>query len=98
GRVVPGQAGASRAGRPRAVAARARRTGHASGAGGMTPPLPLEVLLLIGLLSPVGLLLILGAASLINRSLPERWIGRLAAIALTTCAAALISALLVHAA
>jgi NAD(P)H-quinone oxidoreductase subunit 5 len=63
----------------------------------MTAAFPLEVLLLAGLLPPAALLLLLGAASLVNRPLPERWIGRLAATALTISAAALLAALLVHA-
>jgi NAD(P)H-quinone oxidoreductase subunit 5 len=61
----------------------------------MISTVSLEVLLLTGLGSPAGLLVVLGSASLLNRSLPERWIGRLAAASLTISSAALGVALLV---
>ena len=43
------------------------------------PSLPLTLLVLIGVASPAVLLALLGATSLLNRPIPERWIGKLAA-------------------
>ena len=44
--------------------------------------LPLELVVLVGVGSPVMLLALLGATSLVNRPLPERWTGTLAASAM----------------
>jgi NAD(P)H-quinone oxidoreductase subunit 5 len=62
----------------------------------MNVPVPLEVLILIGLGAPMGLLGLLGSTSLVNRPLPERWIGRLAAGSLTASSAALLTALVIY--
>jgi hypothetical protein len=43
----------------------------------------LEVLMLAGVGPPALLLAVLGGASLLNRPVPERWTGRLAAGAMT---------------
>lgn len=56
----------------------------------------LEWLLLVGVGSPVALLVLLGGASLVSRPLPERWTGPLAAGLLTTSAVALAMALAVN--
>jgi NAD(P)H-quinone oxidoreductase subunit 5 len=60
------------------------------------PTLPLTVLVLAGVTSPIVLLGVLGAASLFNRPLPERWIGWLAATSLATSCSAFLLALLVY--
>jgi len=60
------------------------------------PSVPLTVLVLIGVGSPALLLAILGAASLVNRPLPERWTGVLAGAAMSLACAALISAFAVY--
>jgi NAD(P)H-quinone oxidoreductase subunit 5 len=57
--------------------------------------LPLASLVLVGVGSPVVLFGILGGASLLNRPLPERWTGVLAAGSMTVACAALMSALAV---
>ena len=53
----------------------------------------LEALVLGALAAPAALLVLLGAASLVRRSLPERWIRRLVVAAMTWSAAAMIVAL-----
>ena len=55
--------------------------------------LPLAWLVLAGVGSPAILLAILGGASLANRPLPERWVGRLAATFMTIAFVALLVAL-----
>ena len=62
----------------------------------MTLNLPLTWMVLIGVGSPALLLALLGATSLAGRSLPERWIGSLAAGAMTISFAAVSVALVVH--
>jgi NAD(P)H-quinone oxidoreductase subunit 5 len=57
----------------------------------------LEVLMLAGVGPPALLLAVLGGTSLVNRPLPERWTGRLAASAMTVSCAAFCIALLVYA-
>ncbi len=57
---------------------------------------PLEWMVLIGVGSPAALLALLGAASLLNRPLPERWTGPLAAGSMLTSCVALISALVMY--
>jgi NAD(P)H-quinone oxidoreductase subunit 5 len=61
----------------------------------MTPTIPLQVMVLVGVGSPAALFVVLGAASLMNRPLPERWTGRLAAGAMLSACLALSGALLV---
>jgi NAD(P)H-quinone oxidoreductase subunit 5 len=61
----------------------------------MMPSLPLALLVLVGVGSPAILLAVLGAASLLNRPLPERWTGPLAAGSMLTSCGALFLALLV---
>jgi NAD(P)H-quinone oxidoreductase subunit 5 len=56
----------------------------------------IEVLMLIGVGSPVVLLFVLGAASLVNRPLWEQWTGRLAATAMTISLAAIAAAFTVY--
>ena len=58
----------------------------------------LEVLMLVGIGTPATLLVLLAAASLLNRPLWEQWTGRLAAGAMTISFAAIGSALLFYAA
>jgi NAD(P)H-quinone oxidoreductase subunit 5 len=62
----------------------------------MMPSLPLTVLVLIGIGSPAVLLLVLGAGSLVNRPLPERWTGALAASSMAIACAAMLLALVVY--
>ena len=57
--------------------------------------LPLASLVLVGVGSPLVLFGILAGASLVNRPLPERWTGVLAAGSMTVACAALASALVV---
>jgi NAD(P)H-quinone oxidoreductase subunit 5 len=57
---------------------------------------PVATLVLIGVASPAVLLALLGAASMLNRPLPERWTGALAGGVMTGTCAALLVALLVH--
>jgi NAD(P)H-quinone oxidoreductase subunit 5 len=52
-------------------------------------------MLLVGVGAPAALFLLLGGASLVNRTVPERWTGRLAAGAMATSCAALCVALVV---
>lgn len=59
------------------------------------PSLPLTLLVLIGVAAPALLLLVLGAASLLSRPLPERWTARLAGSAMSVACAALTMALLI---
>lgn len=60
------------------------------------PNVPLTALVLVGVGSPALLLALLGAASLFNRPLPERWTGLLAGGAMAIACAALLMALVVH--
>jgi NAD(P)H-quinone oxidoreductase subunit 5 len=61
----------------------------------MTPNAPLAAIVLVGVGSPMVLLALLGGASLVNRPLPERWTGALAAGSMTLACAALLVALVV---
>jgi NADH-quinone oxidoreductase subunit L len=56
------------------------------------PSVPLTVLVLIGVGSPALLLAVLGVASVVNRPLPERWTGLLAASSMALACAALLVA------
>jgi NADH-quinone oxidoreductase subunit L len=60
------------------------------------PSFPLTVLVLVGVGSPAVLLALLGIASLLNRPVPERWTGPLAATSLTIACGALLVALVVY--
>jgi NAD(P)H-quinone oxidoreductase subunit 5 len=60
------------------------------------PSVPLTVLVLVGVGSPALLLGLLGGASLLDRPLPERWTGRLAATAMMVAFASLLVAFLVY--
>jgi NADH-quinone oxidoreductase subunit L len=60
------------------------------------PNVSLAWLVLVGVGSPAVLFALLGAASLLNRPLPERWTGTLAAGSMTIACAALCVALVVH--
>lgn len=60
------------------------------------PSIPLTVLVLIGVGAPTILLAALGAASMINRPLPERWTGLLAASSMAVACAALLIAFAVY--
>jgi NAD(P)H-quinone oxidoreductase subunit 5 len=60
------------------------------------PSLSLVVLVFVGVGAPALLLALLGATSLVNRTLPERWIGGLAAGAMSVACAALVTAFLVY--
>jgi NADH-quinone oxidoreductase subunit L len=62
----------------------------------MMASLTLTVLVLVGVGAPVVLFGVLGAASLLNRPLPERWTGGLAASSMTVACAALLAAIVVH--
>lgn len=62
----------------------------------MMPSIPLTVLVLVGVGAPATLLAVLAIGSLLNRPLPERWTGWLAATLMTTSCAALLLALLVY--
>ena len=62
----------------------------------MTLSVPLTVLVLIGVASPALLFAALGAASLVNRPLPEKWTGPLAAGSMSLACAALIGAFVVY--
>ncbi|HJZ77751.1 MAG TPA: proton-conducting transporter membrane subunit [Vicinamibacterales bacterium] len=62
----------------------------------MTPTVPLAVLVIAGVGAPALLLALLGTALLLDRPLPERWTGAIAAAAMTTASAALLLALIVH--
>src|SRR5262252_2388859 len=62
----------------------------------MMPSFSLTFLLLVGVSSPALLLAVLGSASILNRPLPERWTGRIAAGAMMIACAALTAALVVY--
>jgi NAD(P)H-quinone oxidoreductase subunit 5 len=62
----------------------------------MMPSATLAGLVLVGVSAPALLLAVLGAASLVNRPLSERWISALAATALTLSCATFIAALVLH--
>ena len=62
----------------------------------MMPNVPLASLVIAGVGSPVVLFALLGGASIINRPLPERWTGWLAAASMTMACAALSVALIVY--
>jgi NAD(P)H-quinone oxidoreductase subunit 5 len=62
----------------------------------MMPTVPLQLMVLVGVGSPAALFVLLSAASLVNRPLPERWTGPLAAGSMLTSCAALSVALLVY--
>lgn len=57
---------------------------------------PLAWMVLVAVGSPAALLALLGGASLLNRPLPERWIGSVAAGAMTLAFASLAAALLAY--
>ena len=61
----------------------------------MTPNLPLASMVIAGVAAPAILFALLGAASLLNRPLAERWTGRLAATAMLISFGALLIALIV---
>jgi NAD(P)H-quinone oxidoreductase subunit 5 len=58
--------------------------------------LSLAWLVLVAVASPSVLLVVLGASSLFDRSLPERWTAGLAAAAMTVSCAALVVAFVIH--
>jgi NAD(P)H-quinone oxidoreductase subunit 5 len=60
------------------------------------PSLPLALLVLIGVGAPAALFALLGSTSLLNRPLPERWIGRLASTSMLLASVALAAAIVVH--
>jgi NAD(P)H-quinone oxidoreductase subunit 5 len=60
------------------------------------PSLPLTVLVLVGVGSPALLFAVLGVASLLNRPLPERVTGPLAAGSMTLACGALVAGFVVH--
>ena len=60
------------------------------------PSIPLTVLVLIGVGSPALLLAVLGVTSVVNRPLPERWTGLLAASSMATACGALTIAFIVY--
>src|SRR5262250_1250984 len=62
----------------------------------MMPSLSLSLLVLVGVASPAILLTVLGCASLLNRPLPERLTGRIAAASLLTSCAALTAAFVLY--
>jgi NAD(P)H-quinone oxidoreductase subunit 5 len=62
----------------------------------MMPSVSLTFLVLVGVGSPALLLALLGCASLLNRPLPERWTGRIAAGSMMTACAALSMALVLY--
>src|SRR5438034_1457167 len=64
----------------------------------MISNVPFAWLVLIGVGSPAALFAMLGGASLVNRPLPERWTGRLAAGAMVLACVALLGALVVQSA
>src|SRR5262249_14777585 len=65
---------------------------------GMTTAGPLAWTVLVGVGSPAMLLAVLGTASLVNRPLPERWTGPLAAGVMLIACAALSTALVLYSA
>jgi NAD(P)H-quinone oxidoreductase subunit 5 len=62
----------------------------------MISSVPLVWLVLLGVGAPAVLLVLLGIASLLNRPLPERWTGRLAAATMITACAAFSVALVAY--
>lgn len=62
----------------------------------MTSDLPLAWMVLAGVGSPAALFALLGGASLVNRPLPERWTGSLAAGAMAIACGALTVALVLY--
>ena len=62
----------------------------------MTAMVSLEVLILAGVGSPAALFAWLGVASLVNRPLPERWTGRLAALCMAVSFASLGAAAVLY--
>jgi len=62
----------------------------------MISNVPFAWLVLIGVGAPAALFALLGGASLLNRRLPERWTGPLAAAAMIASSAALLAALGVY--
>ena len=62
----------------------------------MTTSVPLAVLVLVGVGSPALLLALLGGASLVNRPLPERGTGLLAASSMALSCSALFVAFVVY--
>jgi len=60
------------------------------------PSVPLTVLVLVGVGSPALLLVLLGAASLVNRPLSERWTGLLAGSSISLACGALLLAFIVY--
>jgi NAD(P)H-quinone oxidoreductase subunit 5 len=62
----------------------------------VTPVAPLTLLVLVGVASPAVLLALLGAASLVNRPLPERWTASLTSGSMIVACGALLLALVVY--
>ena len=62
----------------------------------MMPSFSLAFLVLLGVGTPALLLALLGCGSLLNKPLPERWTGPIAAAAMMTSCAALTAALVLH--
>ncbi len=62
----------------------------------MMPSLPLTLLTLVGVGAPAALFVVLGSTSLLNRPLPERWIGRLASALMLLSGISLGAALVVY--
>jgi NAD(P)H-quinone oxidoreductase subunit 5 len=60
------------------------------------PSIPLTVLVLVGVGSPALLFMVIGAAALLNRPLPEQWTGLLAAGSMSLSCVTLCIALVVH--
>jgi NADH-quinone oxidoreductase subunit L len=60
------------------------------------PNLPLTLLVLVGVGAPAALFVVLGGTSLLNRPLPERWIGRLASASMLLASLALAAAMVVY--
>ena len=60
------------------------------------PSIPLTMLVLVGVGSPVLLLMVLGVALLFNHPFPERWTGRLAGTAISISCGGMVLALVVH--
>jgi len=62
----------------------------------MTPNLPLAAMVIAGVAAPAVLFTLLGTASLLNRPLPERWTGRLAATAMAVAFGTFVLALIIY--
>src|SRR6476646_7451851 len=92
--MVSGQTRHSATGDDRAHA-RSRRKGDSHMTLAMLS-FPLTVLVLVGVGSPALLLVLLGAASLINRPLSERWTGLLAGSSISLACGALLLAFIVY--